>query len=90
MALTLHRTLSTAANRNQNWLDYVIVNDGRYVGRLYEDRHSRPASRWFWAITIYVNPKLGISTSGRASSLKQAKAQFLTSWRKCCAEPSSS
>ena len=89
MALTLHRTLSTAANRNQNWLDYVIVNDGRYVGRLYEDRYSRPASRWFWAITIYVNPKLGISTSGRAPNLKQAKAQFLTNWRKCHAEPAS-
>src|SRR3984893_7079505 len=63
-------------------LDYVIVDGGRYVGRLYEDRHSRPASRWLWAITIYVNPQLGIPTSGRAPSLEQAKAQFLANWRK--------
>jgi hypothetical protein len=29
------------------------------VGRLYEDRHSKPEYRWFWSITVYVNPKLG-------------------------------
>ena len=57
MALTLHRTLSTA-HRNRDWLDYVIINGGRYVGRLYEDGHSRPASRWFWAIAIYDDPFL--------------------------------
>jgi hypothetical protein len=89
MALTLHRTgVSSAAY--VGWLDYVIINDGRDVGRLYEDRHSRPQLRWFWSITIYVNPKLGITTSGRAPSLVQAKAQFLTNWRKCRTEPASS
>jgi hypothetical protein len=29
--------LSSPAYRD--WLDYVIVEDGRDVGRLYEDRH---------------------------------------------------
>jgi hypothetical protein len=47
------------------------------------DRNSLPALRWFWSITVYVNPKLGITTSGRAPSLDEAKAQFLTNWRKC-------
>jgi hypothetical protein len=56
--LTLRRTgLSSPAYRD--WLDYVIVEDGRDVGRLYEDRHSRPDLRWFWSITVYVNPMLG-------------------------------
>jgi len=46
VALTLRRTgLSSPAYRD--WLDYVIVEDGRDVGRLYEDRHSRPEYRWF-------------------------------------------
>src|SRR6202040_2169714 len=45
-----------------DWLDYVIVEDGRDVGRLYKDRLSRPEVRWFWSITVYVNPKLGITT----------------------------
>jgi hypothetical protein len=61
----------------------VIVEDGRDVGRIYEDKHSRPELRWFWSITIYVIPKLGITTSGRAASLEEAKAQFLASWHKC-------
>jgi hypothetical protein len=52
----------------------VIVEGGRDVGRLYEDRHSR---RWFWLITVYVNPKLRIATSGRAATIEGAKAQFL-------------
>jgi hypothetical protein len=39
--LTLRRTgLSSPAYRD--WLDYVIVEDGRDVGRVYEDRHSKP------------------------------------------------
>jgi hypothetical protein len=40
-----------------------------------------------WAISIYVNPKLGITTSGRAASLDEAKAQFLASWEKCRTNP---
>jgi hypothetical protein len=64
----------------------VIVEDGRDVGRVYEDRHSPPELRWFWSITVYVNPKLGIKTSGRAASLEEAKAQFLTRWQKYCAD----
>ena len=65
MPLTLRPTgLSSPAYRD--WLDYVIVEDGRDVGRVYEDRHDRPELRWFWSITVYVNPNLGIVTSGRA------------------------
>jgi hypothetical protein len=52
--LTLRPTgLSSPAYRD--WLDYVIVEDGRDAGRLYEDRLSRPELRWFWSITMYVN-----------------------------------
>ena len=79
--LTLRPTgLSSPAYRDL--LDYVIVEDGRDVGRIYEDRHSKPELRWFWSITVYVNPMLGITTSGRAASIKEAKAQFLANWQK--------
>jgi hypothetical protein len=73
-----------------DWLDYVIVEDGRDVGLVYEDRHNRPELRWFWSITIYVNPKRGITTSGRASSLEEAKAQFLANWQKYCTDSTQS
>ena len=75
--LTLRRAgLSSAAYRDS--LDYVIVDDGREAGRLYEDRHSKPELRWFWSITVYVDPKRGITTNGRAATIEAAKAQFLT------------
>jgi hypothetical protein len=81
VVLSLRRTgLSSPAYRDL--LDYVIVEDGRNVGRLYEDRHNRPELRWFWSITVYVNPNLDIVTSGRTPSLDEAKAQFLRSWEK--------
>jgi hypothetical protein len=56
MPLTLRPTgLSSPAYRD--WLDYVIVEDSRDVGRLYEDRHSKPETRGgFWSITVYVDP----------------------------------
>jgi hypothetical protein len=42
--LTLRPTgLSSPAYRD--WLDYVIVENGRDVGRVYEDRHSWPELR---------------------------------------------
>jgi hypothetical protein len=52
-------------------------------GASNEDRNSKPELRWFWSITLYVNPMLGITTSGRAPSLDAAKAQFLSNWQKC-------
>jgi hypothetical protein len=59
VALPLRRTgLSSPAYRD--WLDYVIVEDGRDVGRFYEDRHSRPEYRWFWSITVYVGREASI------------------------------
>jgi hypothetical protein len=80
--LSLRRTgLSSPAY--QDWEDYTIVEDGRVVGRLYEDRHSPPEYRWFWSITVYVDPKLVMNTSGRAPTIEEAKAQFLASWEKC-------
>jgi hypothetical protein len=34
-------------------------------------------------ITVYVDPKRGLNTSGRAASLDEAKAQFLSIWQRC-------
>jgi hypothetical protein len=67
----------------QDWLDYIVLEDGHAIGRMYEDRHAKAELRWFWSITVYVNPKHGIITRGRTATLEEAKAKFLASWRKC-------
>jgi hypothetical protein len=84
MPLTLRPTaLSSPAYRD--WADYIVREDSRAVGRIYEDR-PLPGLRRFWSITMYVNPKLGNTTSGRAPSLDEAKSQFLSNWQRCRAD----
>jgi hypothetical protein len=81
MALFLRPTgLSSPAY--QDHADYTVTEDGRAIGRIYEDRHTLPELRWFWSITIYVDPKLGITTSGRAATIERAKEQFRQSWER--------
>ena len=80
--LTLRPTgLSSPAYRDL--VDHIVIQDDRAVGRIYEDRQTLPDLRWFWPITVYVDPKQGINTSGRAASLDEAKAQFLSNWQRC-------
>ena len=64
--------------------DWTIFDDGKPVGRIYEDASaSTPAElRWFWSITVYVDPMAGIVTSGKVPTLDAAKAQFEASWRR--------
>jgi hypothetical protein len=80
--LTLRPTgLSPPIYHNQ--LDYEVVEDGRPVGRMYEDLHALPELRWFWSITVFVGDRLGVTTDGRAPTLELAKARFLNNWKKC-------
>jgi hypothetical protein len=53
------------------------------IGRIYEDPHTPPQLRWFWSITVYVDPALGITTNGLVPTLEEAKARFEASWSKC-------
>ena len=64
--------------------DWTIFDDGAPVGRIYEDvSASTPAElRWFWSVTVYVNPKESIVTSGKAPTIEAAKAALEASWRR--------
>ena len=59
--LSLYAPLACHPPAYRDWLDYVIVEDGRDVGRLYEDRHSKPELRWFWSITVTASPRSIVS-----------------------------
>jgi hypothetical protein len=75
MSLSLRRTgLSSPAFAD--WADYCVIDDGQVIGRIYEDRHTRPELRWFWSITEHVDPVHGTVTNGRLPTLDEVKAQF--------------
>ena len=83
--LTLRPTgLSPPVYREQ--LDYIVIEDGRAIGRMYEDWHALPELRWFWSITVFVGCRPGVTTHGRVPTLEQAKARFLENWQKCRAD----
>jgi hypothetical protein len=58
--------------------DWTILDDGEPVGRIYEGATAGTPTdlRWFWSVTVYVNPMAGIRTSGKVATLDEAKAQF--------------
>ena len=60
MALTMRRTggHSPVYADRQDW---TIFDDGKPVGRIYEDASaSTPADlRWFWSVPVYVDPQGG-------------------------------
>ena len=62
MPLTLRRALLSPAHADRQ--DWIVLDDGQEVGRIYEDRsESTPRElRWFWSITRYVPPRLNVRT----------------------------
>jgi hypothetical protein len=79
MALSLRRT-GLAFPAFADSVDYCVIEGGQIIGRIYEDRQTLPELRWFWSITEYVDPALGITTNRRTPTLEEAKAQFKPSW----------
>jgi hypothetical protein len=83
MPLTMRPTgLSSGIDKDRK--DWTIFDDGKPIGRIYEDASaSTPAElRWFWSVTVYVNPKAGIVTSEKVPTLAVGKAQLETAWRR--------
>jgi hypothetical protein len=81
VSLTVRKT-GPASLAYQQWADYTVYDDGRAIGRIYEDRATRPALRWFWSITMIGARHTGIRTDGCTPTLKQAKAELQANWRK--------
>ncbi len=80
MSLSMRKTgLSSPAYAD--WFDCVVYDDGRPIGRIYEDRHTLPELRWYWSITVLGAWQSG-PTSGRAPSLEEAKAGFQANFKK--------
>jgi hypothetical protein len=81
MALSLrHTRLQSPADVDRQ--DYLVMDDGQVIGRIYAERYLPADVKWFWSITEYVHPALGIRTHGRVGSLQVAMEQFKLSWSK--------
>jgi hypothetical protein len=60
--------------------DFIVYEAGEPVGTIYENiGNGISEERWFWSITVYVDPQLEIATSGKSKTFK-AKERFRTSW----------
>ena len=80
MPLTLRHTGLAPPDPNRQ--DYVVIDDGREVGRLYEDRTTLPDLRWYWSVLVIGAHQAGIKTNGRAATFEEAKAAFQTNYRR--------
>jgi hypothetical protein len=81
MRLSLRRTgLSPPVDADR--ADYIVIDDGREVGRIYEDRYTLPELRWYWSIIMIGAHRAGIKTSGRAPTIEAAKADFQANYRR--------
>ena len=81
MRLTLYRTKLAHVPAYAHVHDYTIRDRADPVGRLYQVRSSaRPELAWSWLITVHVDPRAKVTTSGTADDLAEAKAAFRTSW----------
>jgi hypothetical protein len=81
MALTLRPT-GGPSRVHQHRPDWTIFDEGKPVGRIYEDTSASTSAdlRWCWSIRTYVQPNAGIRTGGRVPTLGQAKTEWLRSW----------
>jgi len=80
MSLSMRKT-GLASPAYADWFDCVIYDDGRPIGRIYEDRHTLLELRWYWSRTVLGAWQSGPS-SGRVPTLEQAKAELQTNLKK--------
>jgi hypothetical protein len=83
MHLTLYRTRLAQVPADAYVHDYTIRDRSAPVGRLYQVRGSAsPELAWSWLITVYVDPRAEVRTSGSAADLAEARAAFRANLRK--------
>jgi hypothetical protein len=70
------RMRKTSCPPYADWLDCVVYDDGKPIGRIYEDRHSLPDLRWYWCLTRHGCLAVGGPSNGRVPTLEEAKAQL--------------
>jgi hypothetical protein len=79
MTLTLCST-GLASPAYEHLEDWTIFEDGREVGRMYEDGSASTPPELKWSWPSWSTLDRGIVTSGKAPTLEHAKRAFRRSW----------
>jgi hypothetical protein len=73
----------------KGWMHPTVLGKTRNLdGEIYRRQlanagsSARPKLAWSWLITVNVDPRTEVRTSGDASDLAEAKAAFRASWLK--------
>jgi hypothetical protein len=81
MVLSLRRTRVEKQPVFADLQDWQVLEDGNEIGRIYEQHApASPDQAWFWSITVPLDMRAKVVTSGRAPTIDQAKQDFLKSW----------
>ena len=59
--------------------DYVVLNDGRVIGRIFQQPQAPQGQPWFWTITAREHPP-SIHSRGYSATREQAMADFKVQW----------
>ena len=59
--------------------DYVVLNDGRVIGRIFHQPQAPQGQPWFWTITAREYPP-SIHSRGYSETREQAMADFKKQW----------
>ena len=63
--------------------DYVVLFDGRVVGRIYAPKDGPQAGSWYWSL-FEVPEKGWLAETGREASLEAATGALDARWRELC------
>jgi hypothetical protein len=77
-SLAAHSRLASPSDADR--ADYLVIEHDQVIGRIYEECYVPEDVRWFWSITVYVDPALRIATNGRVPTLEEATSRFESSW----------
>jgi hypothetical protein len=72
MRLSLRHTGLAPPDPNRQ--DWVVIDDGREVGRLHENPYDPPELRWFWSIIVIGAHQAGIRTNGHRNVRRGQRA----------------